>query len=640
MPIDCLQCRYVGRRHSIGTSGPPEPPPPPPPPPQSCYRIATNQRGPLASLIEPTILNDQQVFGQTSGATGKFKFFAYSQYTTAPGEITWTYTVNLPSFDTSGLQDITFLPAATWATIQSSIDTSSLDVDDADPGGQGVRIRVPASLRSVSMPEISINGRRRVWLDFSLWNNAPGTYTGGDSNEYFINIDRCDEVKVTGFRMTCSGGNRKRGIRVDESTDVDILTVRLSGCTDGIIFPNGANNTRVRLLSVDSLGNTQNSLSTDLGYGAYLGDTTDLTIDTCTFEAGDGSGEHALRIPNPTRLKLVDSLFRVSLASAQKRCLWVFGATQAQITNCTAVNNEVVIGITEGTTGGANNDNQGGPTTTGVRIDGLTITNCVENSALSVKCGGFGTTGANGGGRVRDVAMRNLTFNNPANAARCIIVEWRDRNDLSRDIVWLPSTCLVDGAEMASTNWRISSDWTAQEALDRNIGPAVGVTEYQQYIVFHNKTGNFTDNEVLTMNGVVNASYKSRSAANGGVSQVAVSCATGVAAGETILLVLHFPPSDPPVDSQLYAFDTSAELDQAAVDLYESGVSGPDVVTNIDNGTTAFIIELLVGTPGRIVVAKIEGDGFTPSAMLQSPALDAAGLSLSVGSPTNLVTYP
>lgn len=563
-----LQARYITSARFPSGASPGNPPPPPPPPPpidlSGCIRIATNQRGAYTSLYKPVFPIGERVFEHdplddvsAPAFSDNFQFYLYENVGTGTGGggpiFDWTYTVNPPDNSWEGnAQNVQFLPNPTWTDVQAAINAA----------GPQTRISLPGALPDQIRP-LTISGKTELIIDFSAKPNA--FYAGGDATTPLLTINNCDKVTILSFRCSCSAGNRTRGIVVDGgSTDIDFrmgvtnIRGRLFGCTDGFVFPNSSANERVRIRHLDSLANTQNSLSTDRGYGAYLAECTDLTIDDCFFEAGDGSGEHALRIPYPTRCKIIDTTARVSLASAQKRCLWIFGATQVQITNFTAINQRCDIGLTQGTTSGGNDDGQGGGSSQGIRIDGFTSNNCQFASALSVRCGGYGDSPLKGTGYVRDFAIRNASWNGPANPSRCINVEWRDRNDVSRDINWLPDTCLVNGSVMTSANWVISSDWTAQEAADRNIGPAGGAqyTIWQQYLVLHGNdvTDTFRPDSYLELLdpdtlAATPTTFRTRSTANGGVQQKTVNCATGIANNEPSIILVRDPSKTHPLES-------------------------------------------------------------------------------------------
>lgn len=638
-----LHANFITAAHFPSAAGPgtPPPPPPPPPPPVTCSRIATNQRGVLASLIEPVMAPLDIVHGVTSNKQGLFVNYAYEQFSSGTPDLTWTYTVNPP--DNSWENDATnvlFLPNPTWTDVQNAINAA----------GPQTRITCPGSLPDQMQP-LSISGKTEIIIDFSAKANA--FYAGGDATTPLLLINNSDKITVLSFRCACSAGNRTRGVVVDGgSTDIDFrmsnsnIRGRVFGCTDGFVFPNSSNNERVRIRHFDSLGNTQNSLSTDRGYGAYLGDATDLTIDDCFFEAGDSSGEHALRIPYPTRCKIIDTTTRVSLASAQKRCLWIFGATDVQITNFTAINQRCDIGLTQGTTSGGNDDGQGGGSSLGIRIDGFTSNNCQFASALSVRCGGFGDDPGKGTGWVRDFAIRNASWNNPANAGRCINVEWRDRGDRSRDIVWVVPSCFVNGSPMVSSNWVISADWSAAEAAAKNIGPASGATsQYQQYVIMQSAGSPFVSDEVLEMDGVTNALYKTRLAADGGVSQTSVSCATGQPKVGTPIALFALGPQipGPGTNDPTFRFDLDKTILPGVVASLNAAISTPEVITTASPtgargmvGATGLFVRFEAGTPGKIVLSNLVGV-FRPGDTLSSPDMTTAGMAYDIGNPTNQI---
>lgn len=610
---ECITCRFIE-----GVSGVA---PPPPPAPEVCTRIATNQRGALASLIEPAMVEHAPVLGLTSSAVGLFEFYAYAPFTTAPGAITWEYTVTAPNLDWEiDLATAIFGPNPTWADVQTAITAAA----------PSTRIIMPASLPNIYQPLV-VSGKEKLLLDFS---NTQGLrYTNGDSPASLLNITGSQEIVVIGFNCVCQEGSRRQGIRIVNSTDIDIRSGTLFGCTDGIKAEAGASS-RVRFSNFSSLNNVSVpdifGAGTDSGYGAYLGDVTDLILDSVFFEAGASSGQHGCRIPNPTRVKIVNSTFRV-VPPASKRSLWIFGARQIQLTNVTCVGQRCDLGV-------AASDGQGTPEMSLARIDGFISNNCAFGHCINFRCDGGNT----------DFAMRNAHFNNPQNPSRVLNVDFRDDGDVTRDLVWIPSSCSVNGGPFTSSNWRIEpaadGGWTPAEALARNIGPLVGVTEYQQYIVMHGVVGTFTQNELLRMNGEDIDDYRARATADGGTNQQLVNCATGLAAGEIIPgFIQNFPPADPTISGKLHTIDVNGEIDSNIIALYLAARSGPDVV-NTPSGTTAFIVEFLEGTPGRVVLANITlgpgGIGFMPGDGLFSPAIEEAGLALEVGNPTNQQEYP
>lgn len=658
MPLELSTSQYI-RPVTItvsanpGGPNPPPPPPPPPPNPFPCRRIATDQRGSLITLYAPPLIVGAAVNGETSGASGQFVSFAYQLVGTGGGDpLIWTYAVEEPdlSWVAEANTQIIF-PSNSWTGVQNAINNACAANVTPEDGAYGIRVIVPAAMPNQMTP-LTIGSKQRVQLVFQ--DAITLSYVLGDSAGSMINITNSHRVQILNFRINMTAANgRRQGIRMFECQHIDMQNCHINGATDGI-KAEGSHNCHIRFLNSRSISNNDIS-SGDWGYGGYFANTSHLIIHQSELRTGTDSHEHALRLQDPTNVKVTNSVLSIEQgvpaggSPTSKRVIWVYGGRNVQISNCSLRGNGIWLGA-------ALSDGVTNLPTIGVRLDNLAIDSPQQTDGITIRC----ELGA------RDIAMREISCTNLAATPfnNVLKIEYRDGNPLgsdpppfgsySRDINWLPNTMLLDANPIDADDWVISSDWSAGELVSLNIQPLTfGSPEYQQYMILSSPSvASFISAEllILALASEPTAELRTRSAANGGVQQTAVNCSTGRAGGgEVISLTPGWPTGavtakEP--DATLWQYDLlDSGFDAAFANSQLEGI--PVIrITGDDSGAQSKFVTFLEGEGGgdlpKIVMVIAKGDDpldFVPVELLLADDFDSAGLIVQLGEVLNAKRY-